>query len=276
MSDDLDLRGIDQRHEPDPEFRAALRRRVLDIAAGIDPSEPADPLDFATLDIEPVSRRAGPTRRRPLIRAILAVAAAAAVVAAIVVVISRDDATAPADTPMTVVTSPLEEPSPDEVARASDAATYMIGSGHTEVTATRNYVSLRRAILTGRPEGGCDGTEGWAYVTGGADSPEVHYGLLGVADYLTVSALDDRLFVASSSPSTSQDPQSAPVAWLIDSVTGQRGTLKWEEQPVTLNSAEQALVLFPAHPNPYYVNTTIPSNDSCPALSNRATGRSGR
>ena len=28
MSDDLDLRGIDQRHEPDPEFRAALERRI--------------------------------------------------------------------------------------------------------------------------------------------------------------------------------------------------------------------------------------------------------
>ena len=148
MSDDLDLRGIDQRHEPDPEFRAALRRRVLDIAAGIDPSESTDPLDFATLDIEPVSRRAGPTRRRPLIRAVLAVAAAAAVVAAIVVVISRDNETNPADTPSTVVTNPLEEPSPDEVERASDAATYMKGSGHTAVTPARNYVSLRIVDLS--------------------------------------------------------------------------------------------------------------------------------
>ena len=221
--------GIDQRHEPDPEFRAALRRRVLDIAAGTDPSESTDPLDFATLDVEPVSRRAGPTRRRPLIRAVLAVAAAAAVVAAIVVVISRDDATAPADTPITAVTNPLEEPSPDEVERASDAATYMIGSGHTEVTPARNYVSLRRCDpqRTDQPAGGCDGTQGWAYVTGGADSPEVHYGLLGVADYLTVSALDDRLFVASAPSSTSRIRQSAPAAWLIDSVTGQRGPLKW-------------------------------------------------
>ena len=143
MSDDLDLRGIDQRHEPDPEFRAALRRRVLDIAAGIDPSESTDPLDFATLDIEPVSRHARPTRRRPLIRAVLAVAAAAAVVAAIVVVISRDNETNPADTPSTVVTNPLEEPSPDEAERASDAATYLKGSGHTAVTPARNYVSLR-------------------------------------------------------------------------------------------------------------------------------------
>ena len=260
MSDDLDLRGIDQRHEPDPEFRAALRRRVLDIAAGIDPSESTDPLEFATLDIEPVSRRAGPTRRRPLIRAVVAVAAAAAVVVATVVVISRDNGSSPSDTPMSVVSSnPLEEPSPDEVERASDAATYMVGSGHTEVTPARNYVSLRRCDpqVTDQPAGGCDGTQGWAYVTGGADSPEVHYGLLGIADYLTLSALDDRLFVAST-PSSTSLRQSGPAAWLIDSVTGQRGPLKWAEQPVTLNSPEQALVLFPAHhPNPYY----FPYND---------------
>ncbi len=92
-------------------------------------------------------------------------------------------------------------------------------------------------------------------MTGGADSPEVHYGLLGVADYLTVSALDDRLFVASASPSTSKDPPTAPVAWLIDSVTGQRGELKWRDQPVTLTSVQQELVLFAAQPNPFYVDT---------------------
>ena len=34
MSDDLDLRGIDQRHEPDPEFRAGLERRIAGIVAG--------------------------------------------------------------------------------------------------------------------------------------------------------------------------------------------------------------------------------------------------
>ena len=89
-------------------------------------------------------------------------------------------------------------------------------------------------------------------MTGGADSSEVHRGLLRVGGgYLTVSALDDRFFVASASPSTSQDPQTAPAAWLIDSVTGQRGELKWREQPVTLTSVHQELVLFAAHPSPY-------------------------
>ena len=258
MSDDLDLRGIDQRHEPDAEFRAALRRRVLDIAAGIDPSDPTDPVDFATVDIELVSRRAGTTRRRPLIRAVVAVAAAAAVVSAIVVVISRDNDTNPADTPSTLERNPLEEPSPDEVERASDAATYLNGSGHTAVTAARNYVSLRTCDTEPVDYvGGCVGRVGWAYVTGGADDPEKHYGLLGVDGYLTVSPLDDRLFVASSSPSSSQDPLSAPEAWLIDSVTGERGALSWREQPVTLNSPEQDLVLFAAQPNPYYTNTDI-------------------
>ena len=61
-------------------------------------------------------------------------------------------------------------------------------------------------------------------MTGSADSPGVHYGMLGDADDLVLSPLDDRLFVASSA-SFSQDPPSAPPAWLIDSVTGQRGAL---------------------------------------------------
>ena len=99
----------------------------------------------------------------------------------------------------------------------------------------------------------CDGPEGWAYVTGSADSSEVHYGLLGIADDLFLSALDDRLFVASSA-SFSQDPPSAPPAWLIDSVTGQRGPLTWVDQPTTLDSAEQVVVLFPS-PNPIPWNT---------------------
>ncbi len=37
MSDDLDLRGIDQSHEPDPQFRAALHSRLAAIVTGTDP-----------------------------------------------------------------------------------------------------------------------------------------------------------------------------------------------------------------------------------------------
>ena len=72
----------------------------------------------------------------------------------------------------------------------------------------------------------------------------MHYGLLGVADDLVLSPLDDRLFVASPA-SLSQDPPSAPPAWLIDSVTGQRGALRWVDQPTSMDSAEQVLALFP-------------------------------
>ena len=50
----------------------------------------------------------------------------------------------------------------------------------------------------------CEGSAGWAYVTGSADSAEVHYGLLETADELVLSALDDRYFVASAPTSLSQ------------------------------------------------------------------------
>ena len=53
MSDDLDLRGIDQRHEPDPEFRAALERRIAGIVAGTDPGSVTGTRDIATIDLEP-------------------------------------------------------------------------------------------------------------------------------------------------------------------------------------------------------------------------------
>ena len=120
MSDDLDLRGIDQRHEPDPEFRAALERRVAAIVAGSDPGSVTGTRDLATIDLEPSRTQSGPRRRsRRVTHVVLAIAVAAAVVTTMVV-ISRDDTTAPADTPIPVP-SPLEEPSPDEVAAASNA-----------------------------------------------------------------------------------------------------------------------------------------------------------
>ena len=236
--------------------RAALRVSLFGSSAdgsGADPALDAPPSiaddpESTLTDLEPTRTQAGPRRRsRRVTHGVLAIAVAAAVVTTMVV-ISRDDTTAPADTP---IPSPLEEPSRDEVAAASNAGVYVPGSGPTEVTATRSYVSLRTVILIQAPtliRTPCDGPEGWAYVTGSADGPGVHYGLLGIADDLVLSALDDRFFVASSA-SLSQDPPSAPAAWLIDSVTGQRGPLTWEDQPTTLDSAEQVLVLFPA-PNP--------------------------
>ena len=181
------------------------------------------------------------------------------------VVISREHTTAPADTP-----SPLEEPSPDEVAAASNAGVYVPGSGPTEVTATRSYVSLRIVNL---PTSACDGPEGWAYVTGSADGPGVHYGLLGDADELVLSALDDRLFVASPA-SLSQDPPSAPAAWLIDSVTGQRGAAA-VGGPTDRDGLCRAGVGAVSRPTRSR-STPIPANGSCPVSSIGATGRSGR
>jgi hypothetical protein len=90
-------------------------------------------------------------------------------------------------------------------------------------------------------------------VTASVDGVGVHYGLLGIADDLVLSALDDRFFVASSA-SLSPDPPSAPAAWLIESVTGERGPLTWQDEPTTLNTAEQVLVLFPS-PNPIPFDT---------------------
>ena len=272
MSDDLDLAGIDQRHEPDPAFRAALQRRVAAIVDGREPSgRSTDTRGSATVELAPASDPSASPRRGRAAWTIVAAASAAAVVAVVVVVISRSDPTAPADAPspsVTVASPPgspvattdattpafdpgsaivLEDPPEDEIALASDAGTYRPGTGPTEVTGGRTYVSLRTCNFVAQS---CGGPRGWAYVVGSATSPDVHAGLLGIADELVLSALDDRFFVASG-PSSSQDPQAAPAAWLIDSVTGQRGALTWQDEPTTLSSPEQALVLFPAHTQPF-------------------------
>jgi hypothetical protein len=92
VSDDLDLRGIDQRHEPDPEFRSALRRRVAAIVADTDPSRSSTNLvELATIDYAGADGSASPEVRRArwMVRAAVGIAAAAAILVAIVVV-SRD------------------------------------------------------------------------------------------------------------------------------------------------------------------------------------------
>ena len=52
MSDDLDLRGIDQRHEPDPQFRAALHSRLAAIVTGTDPGSVTEAPDLAMIDLD--------------------------------------------------------------------------------------------------------------------------------------------------------------------------------------------------------------------------------
>ena len=100
-------------------------------------------------------------------------------------------------------------------------------------------------------------------MTGSADGPAVHYGLLGIADDLVLSALDDRLLrgifrvvVAGSGVGTSG---------MADRL-GDRSTrpLTWVDQPTTMESAEQVLALFPARPDPVHTDS---GNGSCPASS---------
>ena len=105
MSDDLDLRGIDHRHEPDPQFRAALQRRVAAIVAGTDPGSVTESRDLATIDLELTSATSVPKRNLGRFAAAI-VAAAAAVVAIVVVVETRDDEAIPADQPSPAVTVP--------------------------------------------------------------------------------------------------------------------------------------------------------------------------
>ena len=99
MSDDLDLRGIEQRHEPDPQFRAALHRRLVTIMEDTDPADAVEPVEVMTIELEPASRAGLRRRNRWAVRGILAVAGAAVMIAVVVIVRSRDDGTSPADTP---------------------------------------------------------------------------------------------------------------------------------------------------------------------------------
>src|SRR5215207_1987334 len=97
MSEDLDLRGIDQRHEPDPQFRAALQTRVASIVAGTDPGSVTGTRDSEIIDLDPSTARPEPTRIRR--RAAAALLAAAACVAAIAVLATREYDATPADQP---------------------------------------------------------------------------------------------------------------------------------------------------------------------------------
>jgi hypothetical protein len=211
-----------------------------------------------------LARRAGAALRRPApengVRAIAqrrrhqqarkaAVAggfAMAALIGALLVVSTRDD---PAGS-SSVDTSPapatfaaaieaagvLTSPSTDEFEQATDGDLYWDDDARTQVSATGNYVSLR----TCRVEALSTCGTGWAYVTGAADSVEVHGGLLGDANDLDLHLLDERYFVASEN---SPGVQAPVTAWLIDAVSGKVGALSWRDEPTTLNSPEQALLL---------------------------------
>ena len=91
MTDDLDLRALHGRHEPDPAFRAALRQSVEEVVAGrparvggTDLDEGEDLIMLTDTRTEP--QEATPSRGR---RWFIAVAAAAAVVAIAAAVVAR-------------------------------------------------------------------------------------------------------------------------------------------------------------------------------------------
>ena len=206
---------------------------------------------------ESLSRDGSPRRpSRWVARGIVLVAAGAAVVGVVAVVTTHESRTAPLNPPSDTLAEPtpvtvrepgtvpasaptpaiLEEPSSEEASLARSIIS--LGTGPTEITTNRNVVSLRSS-----------GEDRWAYSTG-TDGEALQFGLLGVARSLELSVLDDRLFVASA-PASPQDPGSPPLAWLIDSVTGERGALTWQDEPSLLNSSVQGLVLFD-EPSTYF------------------------
>lgn len=90
MSSELDLRKLDQPHEPDPAFVEALEHRLEAILTG--PSDDAPPIaDTDSLDLYLPAPSAQPDRRRGLLRAVLGAAAALVLMALIAVNVNRDE-----------------------------------------------------------------------------------------------------------------------------------------------------------------------------------------
>ena len=99
MSDDLDLRAIDRRHDPDPRFVAALGDRLeAFMASSASADVSADEATALTIELEPGDSQrdpAGHGRRRMFRAAVVLVAASVAVFALVVAPDrdSRDEAT---------------------------------------------------------------------------------------------------------------------------------------------------------------------------------------
>jgi hypothetical protein len=204
-------------------------------------------------------------RRRPKTRTIVGlVAVAAAVIAIATVTIPSDKTTVsvPADESTVPTSAPapgggsafaaaieasgvLTSPSTDEVDQAMDGGLYH-DTGPAEVSTAGNFVSLRSCRA--RASATC-GT-GWAYVTGTTAGVGVHGGVLSEARYLDLDLLDDRYFVAAESTAFDAPPPSK--AWLIDAVSGRAGALSWRDEPTTMNSPEQELLLW--HDSPYVID----------------------
>lgn len=162
---------------------------------------------------------------------------------------------APSDTTSGSVESPFAaaatqdagawtKPTADEVALVSDPSRYQWDDSTPQVSATGNFAALQdcgpspATLATHRYPPVC--TMGWAYQTGSVDGGEVHRGWLGAAEEPEVFPLDDRFFVAIENSLGLPRP---PTAWLIDSATGGHAGLTWRDEPTTVNSRAQALVV---------------------------------
>ena len=256
MSDDLDLRAVDQRHEPDPEFRAALQRRVAEIVAGEQSADAQQ--NAADVEAVEVEFETQPTSRRRLRSAFLgAVAAAAAVIVIVVAVTASNESkeSPPADDVNVTTPEPdaddsrafadaidasglLRSPSPTDVEQATNAELYK-STGPASVSTAGNYVSLLECRE--RSTATCGSSP--AYVTGTARGADVNVGVLRGASSLDLSPLDDRYFVAAEYTPDAEVPSKA---FLIDAVSGRAGLLSWRDEPTTLNAPAQALLLTTA------------------------------
>lgn len=182
-------------------------------------------------------------------RVVLAGLLVAAAVVAIAVVAFRDVDDASPDAQTATVGSSIVEsqfgeamesagvlvqPSAEDITLASGTSRYPPDSGSTQVSAADTFALLRQC----QPGYVCDA--GWAYVTGTVDGNTLHYGVLGQAHDPEVFVLDDRFFVAMESEPTLHP---APTAWLIDSSSGGYTELTWRDEPTTVSSPEQAVLI---------------------------------
>jgi hypothetical protein len=181
VSDDLDLRGIDHRHEPDPQFRAALQRRLAAIVAGADPGSVTEARDLAMIDLSDeqlvpvteiyvsVDSPISETRNRRR----LAVAAAAVVVgvgvAAIAVnSLNSDDDVEPGAPTATTVTPTTVDPRRETGVRVN--ATYTVPDGweHTRYGVTKGDPAIGMTI----DPAGADATLHTSYCVAPGAPPE--------------------------------------------------------------------------------------------------------
>ena len=120
-------------------------------------------------------------------------------------------------------------------------------TGHSEVTAQRHFVALRKCVHERRGAAPCTGKKGWKYLTGSADSTEVRVGLLNTPGHLVVSPIDDRLFVASG-PCVRAGPASrCTPAWLVSFEHRPPRSTHLARRTGDVGLTQQELLLYPTH-----------------------------